>query len=329
VLQMYSVVDGTLKAKPVPPGPAAIATALWIDIWDPTPEELATVESAVGMTLHPPDALERFYISDQVRSSNGQLTLEALLVAGIDRRTPTLVPVTFIRTKGPMVTISKGSPGGLAFLVAECQECVPADAKDVFPTILDMIIDYATSVLDHVGGDLDRINRSLFQHHLSAKRRLRLSSLPRRRTRQLESILTELGYGREVLVKLRRSVLSFRRLVGLLRDRVTDEGMVRKLRAFEHELSSIAEAEVDLSTGASFMLDGAVGYINILQSNTINIMTIVGVLLTPPVLVASVYGMNFKNMPELQWEWGYAWALGLMVASAIGMYLVVRARGWL
>jgi magnesium transporter len=329
VLQTYSVVDGTLKATPMAPGAEAFAGALWIDIWDPKPDELAMVENAVGMTLHPPDELERFYISNQVRSVNGQLTLEALMVAGIDQRRPTLVPVTFIRTKGPMVTISRGSPGGLAWLVSECQDCVPADQKDVFPTILDMIIDHATSVLDHVGGDLDRINRSLFQHHLSAKRRLRLSSLPRRRTAQLEAILTELGYCREVLVKLRRSVLSFRRLVGLLSERVTDDATVRKLTAFEHELSSIAEAEVDLSSGASFMLDGAVGYINILQSNTINIMTIVGVLLTPPVLVASVYGMNFKNMPELQWQWGYAWGLGLMVLSAVGMYLIVRMRGWL
>ena len=66
-----------------------------------------------------------------------------------------------------------------------------------------------------------------------------------------------------------------------------------------------------------------------LQSRTINIMTIVGVLLTPPVLVASIYGMNFKAMPELQWEWGYAWALALMALSGIGMYLIVRMRGWL
>jgi magnesium transporter len=84
-----------------------------------------------------------------------------------------------------------------------------------------------------------------------------------------------------------------------------------------------------LSATNAFMLDGAVGYIGILQSRVINILTILGVLLTPPVLVASVYGMNFKHMPELDWSWGYAWALGLMVVSAIVMYVVLRVRGWL
>ncbi len=87
-------------------------------------------------------------------------------------------------------------------------------------------------------------------------------------------------------------------------------GLAKKLEAFGNELQAIAEAEVDLSSTASFMLDGAVGFIGIMQNQTVNILTVVGTLLTPPVLVASIYGMNFKNMPELQWEWGYVWALG-------------------
>jgi len=106
----------------------------------------------------------------------------------------------------------------------------------------------------------------LFQHHTTAKRRLLMSASTARRTKQLESILTELGYCREVLVKLRRSVLSFRRLLGLLQERVKDEALLKSLALFEHELASIAEAQVDMASGASFMLDGAVGYITILRA---------------------------------------------------------------
>jgi magnesium transporter len=329
LLQAYSIEAGKLKAISTPFDPAETGAAIWIDLWDTTPDEVQTVEQAVGIKIDAPAELNSFYISDQVQSSNGRLLLKGLLLAGLDQRHPTLVPVTFIRTKGPLITISKGSPDGLAWLVAECQECGPEPGKDVFPVILDMIIDHATNVLDLIGSELDKINRRLFQHHATPKRRLQLLSSPRHRIRQLETILTELGYCREVLVKLRRSALSFRRLVGLLRERVSEDPLSKKLLTFEHELLSIAEAEVDLSSGAAFMLDGAVGYISIIQSKTINIMTIVGVLLTPPVLVASVYGMNFKFMPELQWEWGYAWALGLMGVSAVVMFLIVRARGWL
>jgi magnesium transporter len=327
VLQVYAVEGG--KLRPRSSDASALATAFWIDLADPTPEEQSIVERATGVQIRPPDELDRFYITDQLRSTNGQLILNALLLTGVAEHHPTLIPVTFIRTKGPLVTVSKGSKDGLAWLIAECEESLPADSKDAFPIILDMVIDHAINVLDYVGGDLDRINRSLFQHHISPKRRLRLSASPRRRTHQLELILTELGYCREVLVKLRRSALSFRRLIGLLRERVTADGIAKKLEGFGNELQAIAEAEVDLSSTAAFMLDGAVGFIGIMQSKTINILTIVGVLLTPPVLVASIYGMNFQHMPELQWQWGYAWALGLMVLSAIVMYVIVRARGWL
>ena len=199
----------------------------------------------------------------------------------------------------------------------------------MFPVLLDTIIEHAADVLDEVAGDVDRLNRTLFQHHAPRKQRRRILASPRRRNQQLERVLTELGYWREVLVKLRRSVLSFRRAVALLRERDPKNGLAGKLASFEHELEALAEAEEDLSATTAFMLDGAVGFIGILQSRTINIMTIVGVLLTPPVLVASIYGMNFKAMPELQWAWGYPWALALMALSGVGMYLFVRARGWL
>jgi magnesium transporter len=306
-----------------------LVSAAWIDLSDPTPEEKAQVEKAAGVHIDPPDEVDHFYISEQVRKKDGQLILKALLLGGLQDRKPTLVPVTIICSSRQLVTVTSGSRDGLSWLVAEGQETVPSDAKDVFRAILDMVIDHATNVLELVGSDLDRLNRMLFQHHTSEKRRLRLSASRGRRMQQLEAILTDLGYSREVLVKLRRSVLSFRRLIGLMRERVSDEALVKSLPAFEHELSAIAEAQTDMSNGATFMLDGAVGYITILQSKTINIMTIVGVLLTPPVLVASVYGMNFKHMPELDWQWGYAWALLLMTASAAGMYLFMRARSWL
>jgi magnesium transporter len=302
---------------------------VWIDVSEPTPDEQKAVEQVVGGALRVPEEPARFQISTPVRSSSGALTLTALLIAGLEDHRPHLMTVQFIKSKGPLVTVSKGDPQGLAWLARECGDCVPSGSRDPFLVLLDLIIEHATDALDHVGEDLDRLNGLLFQHHVPRKRRLRLEASPRRRNRQLERLLTELGHCREVLVKLRRSVLSLRRVVILLRERDAESAVASKLESFEHELKALAEAEEDLSATTSFMLDGAVGFIGILQSRIINIMTIVGVLLTPPVLVASVYGMNFKHMPELDWAWGYAWGLGLMVLSALVTYVVVRVRGWI
>jgi magnesium transporter len=327
MLHAFSNADGVFKVSNC--DEASLATAIWLDLSNPTLEEKHKVEAVCGVRIDSPVEVDHFYIAKQVRQNNGQLVLKALLLGGIEQKKPVLIPVTIIKTGGPLITVSTGSPDGLSWLVTECQERAPTEPKDVFPAILDMVIDHATNVLEHIGSELDRINSVLFQHHATKRRRLLLSASPARRTAQIEAILTDLGYCREVLVKLRRSVMTFRRLLGLVRERVKDEDLLKKISSFEHELESIAEAQVDMSNGATFMLDGAVGYITILQSKTINIMTILGVLLTPPVLVASVYGMNFKHMPELDWQFGYLWALGLMMLLAAGMYLVTRSRGWL
>ncbi len=327
MLQIFSTAGGRLK--PERDARDKLASATWIDLADPTPEEKALVQQATGIAVEAPDPVTRFYIDEQVRQVDGRLVLKALLLGPLGQRRPTLVPVTMIRAPGRLVTVSCGSPDGLSWLAAEGPEGVAADASDLFPAVLDMVIDNATDVLEKVAADIERLNRVVLQHHATAQRRRLLSASRARRMHQIEATLTELGYCREVLGKLRRSVLSFRRLVGLLRERVNEESLRRALASFEHDLSAIAEAQVDLANGVTFMLDGAVGYITILQSKTINIMTILGVLLTPPVLVASIYGMNFKHMPELEWGFGYAWALALMVVSAAGMYLFMRTRNWL
>jgi magnesium transporter len=327
VLQAYVVEDG--KLKPVSADPAALRNAYWIDVYEPTDEERKILEQALGYKLRVPEEPTKFQISTPLRSFDGTITLTALMLAGFDVHRPRMVTVSFVRGKGPLVTVTNGSSRGLAWLLEECGDWTPSDSTNAFSFLLDLIIEHATDVLDHVSGDLDRVNRALFQHRASRKRRLRIEASPRRRNQQLEHVLTELGHFREVLVKLRRSVLSFHRVVVLLRERDPDSGLAGKLKSFERELKALAEAEEDLSSTAAFMLDGAVGFIGILQSRTINIMTILGVLLTPPVLVASVYGMNFKHMPELDWTWGYGWALALMVCSALVMYVIVRVRGWL
>jgi magnesium transporter len=116
-------------------------------------------------------------------------------------------------------------------------------------------------------------------------------------------------------------------MIAFLREQDTPKSLLDKLDTFERDLMSIADAETDLSATAGFLLDGVVGYIGLLQNKVMNVLTLVGVILTPPVLVASVYGMNFRHMPELDWTYGYPFALGLMAIATVALYLFVRIRG--
>lgn len=329
MLKAYLTENGTLREVEGELNAAALRKAQWIDLRDATAQEKALVEGALKIEVDPVNAYEPFQVSSHFSASDRQLTMTGLVLAVGTDNEPHLLKITFVRAEGVLVTVTDGGPVGMAELIKECENCFSrrSGRDDVFATILDMIVDHTDNILDKVGHDLDRINTQVFQHHATQKRRLLLQASPRLRNRQLERVLTELGPSREILVKLRRSVLSFRRMIAFLREQEISGTLAAKLDTFERDLLSIAEAESDLSNTAGFLLDGVVGYIGLLQNKVMNVLTLVGIILTPPVVVASLYGMNFKYMPELNWTYGYPFAIGLMVVSTAAMYLFVRIRG--
>ena len=327
MLKVYGLEGGKLIESSDSAGD--LRAAQWIDLSDASDDEKRRVECALAIELSPVNDYEPFQVSSHFMATERQLTMTGLLLMLPESGEPHLLKVTFIRAEGVLVTVTDGSSQGLSALIKECENCFThrSGRDDVFAAILDMIVDHTDNILDKVGHDLDRINTMVFQHRATNQRRRPLEGSPRLRNRQLERVLTELGPRREILVKLRRSVLSFRRLVAFMREQDVAKSLVAKLDTFERDLKSIAEAETDLSATAGFLLDGIVGYIGLLQNKVMNVLTLVGIVLTPPMVIGGIYGMNFKVMPELQWTYGYPFALGLMVVTTLATYLFVRIRG--
>lgn len=329
MLKSYRVEQGELAEITAASETAALAQAQWIDLGDPTPEETKLVEETFGIDIRPVNDYEPFQVSTQFSANDKQITLTGLLLKlGVDDE-PHLLKISFIRTKDVLVTVTDGNASGLNSLIRECEAGFPRRPghDDVLVGLLDMIVDHTDNILDKVGHDLDRINSRVFQHHKTEIQRRRIQASPRLRNRQLERVLTDLGPTREILVKLRRSVMSFRRMIDFLREQEVPKSLLTKIEDFERDLASIAEAESDLSNTAGFLLDGIVGYIGLLQNKVMNVLTLVGIILTPPMVIAGIYGMNFKVMPELNWVYGYPFALGLMLVTTAALYLFVRWRG--
>ena len=308
--------------------PAHLKRIQWLDLCDASDEEKRNVETALDIDVDPVNEYEPYQVSSHFSATAHQLTMTGLLLTMRDDD-PRLVKITFIRARGKLITVSDGGTAGLTALIKECENCFShrSGRDDIFAAILDMIVDHTDNILDKIGHDLECINDTVFQHHMPQTQRRLLRSSPRKRNRQLEHILTELGPTREALVKLRRSVLSFRRMIAFLRDQDSTKTLMPKLEAFEHDLKSIDEAESDLSATAGFLLDGVIGYIGLLQNKVMNILTLVSVILSPAMVIGAIYGMNFRIMPELQWTYGYPFALGLIVVSTVALYVWVRQRG--
>jgi magnesium transporter len=102
-----------------------------------------------------------------------------------------------------------------------------------------------------------------------------------------------------------------------------------QLKALVSDVRSLTDHSGFMAQKITFLLDATLGLINIEQNAIIKIFSVAAVVFLPPTLVASLYGMNFDIMPELRWTYGYPWAIGLMIMSAILPYLYFKRRGWL
>ena len=94
------------------------------------------------------------------------------------------------------------------------------------------------------------------------------------------------------------------------------------------DVLSLADYDGHINNKIQLLLDATLGLINVEQNNIIKVLTIVSVVGIPPTLIASMYGMNFKIMPELNWSWGYPYALALIALSAVLPLLWLKWRGW-
>lgn len=330
MIRAFAIQDGALRPIPVESGVPAPAAALWIDLVHPSRAEEQAVEALAGVDIPTRAEAGGLQISDRLVAGDGTtLCLSALVPTGPDA-TPSFVPVTFIQAGKRLITVRYGAAESLDPMIARYSsgQVQLADAADLFAILLETVVDRIADQLEKIGETLDRIGHGIFRHPAALARRAGRPMPVTRRTHRLEATLEAIGQAHTLSARLRQSLQTLIRLVAFAHEHA-DDGLRRRLRAIEADLHSVAEHNTFLAAEMEFMLDATVGLIDIQQNKVIYILSIVSVALTPPVLVASTYGMNFHRMPELDWSYGYAFALALMLVSAIGPFLLFKLKGWL
>jgi magnesium transporter len=191
--------------------------------------------------------------------------------------------------------------------------------------LLEAVVDRIADALELVGDEVDAISREVFRNKASSATK---------KTRDLRSLIERIGSQGDNLTMIRESLISIIRLVTFHaaleggNPKPSREGRQRT-KLIQRDASSLGDHAAFLSNKVNFLLDATLGLINLEQNQIIKIFSVAAVVFLPPTLVASVYGMNFAHMPELQWLLGYPWAIGLMIVSAILPYLYFKRRGWL
>jgi magnesium transporter len=325
MLFVYMLRDAALQRSTVEPGTALPEGAVWIDLVSPTPEEDRLVEALLGIAVPTREEMQEIEVSSRLYVENGARYMTATLMCQADTETPRTTAVTFILAGHRLVTVRYEDPRPFAIVTTKLGRTCVAGLKGeaVMMELLDAVIDRAADILERVAAEVDIVSRQIFE--------------PTRRrsdhSRTYNHIMRTIGRKGDLNSKVRESLVSIGRLVLFLANEADGmkwpKDMRAQLKVMQRDVSSLADHATYLSNKVTFLLDALVGFVSIEQNNIIKLFSVAAVALLPPTLIASIYGMNFKVMPELEWTYGYPGALGLMLLSALLPFLYFKWKGWL
>ena len=326
MLKAFTCIDDLLTETPF----TGDATGLvWIDLQNPTPEEDRQVEAALGITIPSQADMAEIELSSRLYHENGAEFLTLTALVNLDSDDASKMPVTFILKGTTLVTVRWCDPRPFAAYRTRAarQKDTPArTGEHVMLGLLEALIDRMADALERLGTDIDHISREIFRN------KARNVS---KKTRDLQAVIEKIGAKAEALNLIQESLVSMGRLTAY--HTAMDDAQRRSpnkenrylLKAIQRDALSLGEHARGLNGRASFLLDATLGLINLEQNQIIKIFSVAAVVFLPPTLVASIYGMNFDIMPELHWDFGYPFAIGLMILFAVLPYLFFKRKGWL
>jgi magnesium transporter len=300
-------------------------TAVWIDLLNPTSAEEKQIERALKLEVPTREEQQEIEASSRLYQENGAYYMTATLLYQPEQGEPRSTPVTFVLKGDRLITLRYAEPRAFSIYVARCNrsEAELKTGAAVLIGLLETIIDRLADFIERIQSEVDGLSHSIFEIKGGAASR----------QRRFDVLLRAIGREGEITSKARESAHSLGRLLTFLvhaaNDRKEPKHLQARIRTAARDVASLTDHATFLSGKIIFLLDATLGMINIHQADIIKIFSVAAVVFLPPTLIASIYGMNFHHMPELDWWFAYPLALGLMVLAAVLPYLYCKRRGWL
>ncbi|WP_395702942.1 magnesium/cobalt transporter CorA [Aquabacterium sp.] len=319
MLNVFALANGRLVQEEVDdPEVLARTQPVWVDLEAPSPMEKGWILSRFGLSI-PDDIVDddleesaRFYEED-----NGELHIRSDFLID-DDVAPRNVRVAFILKHGVLFSVHGVDLPVFRLLRLRARR-IPAligDAKDVLLKLYDADAEYSADALESIYDSLERVSARVLTQDVD--------------DHAAGAALAAIAKEEDLNGRIRRNVMDTRRAVSfMMRSRMLNAEQFEEARQILRDIDSLDSHTAFLFDKINFLMDATVGFININQNKIIKIFSVASVALLPPTLIASIYGMNFRSIPELEWPWGYPFALGLMVASVAAPFLYFRRKGWL
>jgi magnesium transporter len=299
---------------------------IWVDLLSPSDEEKAFVEQRLNIRVPSEDALGEIEASSRLIFEHDTLYLSSPSVRLDEDQEAQLTSIGFIIGPRVLVTV-RFWPLPTFDKVARQME-TDGDLQNgmcVFTSLIEAMVDRGADVLEHLGTSADTLSRSVFQGGLGRRKR------PIRSSRRMREALASVGDLADRLAKARDVLLNVGRIASFAHEVGSDwitPASKRRLDAVSKDVASLSDYESRLSDKIQLLLDAILGFVNIQQNDLFKILTIVSVAGVPPTILVGIWGMNFKNIPEFNWTYGYPLAWLAVIASGLLPLLWFKRRGW-
>jgi magnesium transporter len=324
MLSVYVPRGASLERNQIEAGQKPPDGAVWVDLVSPTLQEDKVVEALLGIAVPTREEMQEIEVSSRLYIENGGRYMTATLMCQSDTVTPKTTPVTFILAAHRLVTVRYDDPRPFAIVEHKlARTCPPkVSGETVLMDLLDAVIDRSADILERIAAEVDQISHSIFEPDDDMD------------PPSYNDVLKALGRKGDLTSKVRESQVSVGRLLSFLANEA--EGMKwakdarLQLSSMQRDVTSLSDHATYLANKITFLLDAMLGVVNIQQNAIIKIFSIMAVVFMPPTLVASIYGMNFHHgMIELDWTYGYPFALLLMVVVAVLPLVYFKWKKWL
>jgi magnesium transporter len=294
--------------KPGHDASTAVDTAIWLDLVDPSEEERKRAAAALGADLPTRDQASSIELSSRIRVGDDLLRINIPAFARGDGGQGTLTPLGILLSPSLLVTLRYAeSPAFDRFAKAVAEETRPGSSVDAFVTLFESVASTAADHMQELSGELSQLSRETFSDRPGHSGMLR-------------GVLFQIGRIQRHVTQIRAALLGVQRGLSHLCDTapkwISREQLTR-LQVALGDLKSLGEFDQQLDDKMQFLLDAALGFINNDQNDIMKVLTIVSVVTIPPIILAGIWGMNFKTIHEFDWPHGYIFALTLIVLSML------------
>ncbi|MFY9478592.1 MAG: magnesium/cobalt transporter CorA [Pseudomonadota bacterium] len=318
MLNVFTLANGRLFQEEIDrPEDLPPVNPVWVDLEDPTPEEKGWIAARFNLFI-PQDIIDddleesaRFYEEEGAIHIRSDFLID-------DDETPRNVRVAFILHNNVLFSIHREDLPVFRLLRMRARR-IPAlieDSKDVLLKLYDADAEYSADALEGIYDELEKVSKRVLQDEVNDQ--------------AAAEALAAIARQEDLNGRIRRNVMDTRRAVSfMMRARMLNAEQFEESRQILRDIDSLDSHTAFLFDKINFLMDATVGFININQNKIIKIFSVASVAFLPPTLIASIYGMNFQAMPELNWAWGYPFAVLVMIASAITPFWYFRRKGWL